>query len=127
MLAAGPRGESSLRDIREDSIDRHIRPYLDRDDMVSTVMSTFVSSTVHCARCHNHKFDPFTQKEYYSLQAVFAGVDRVDRPYDADPKVHATRQALLKKKTELDIGRNRPALLAAKVQAEVAAWEKEVG
>src|SRR5205823_1874189 len=37
------------------------------------------STTVHCARCHNHKFDPISQKEYYQLQAVFAGVERGDR------------------------------------------------
>ncbi len=45
-------------------------------------MSTFVSLTVHCARCHDHKFDPIPQRDYYRLQAVFAGVDRGDRPYD---------------------------------------------
>ena len=44
FLAAGPWDESSLRDIREDSIDRQIGHYLDRDDMVTTVMSTFVST-----------------------------------------------------------------------------------
>ena len=73
MIAAGPWDESSLRDIRDDSIDRQIGHYIDRDDMVSTVMSSFVSMTVHCARCHDHKFDPITQDDYYSLQAVFAG------------------------------------------------------
>jgi len=46
MIAAGPWDESSLRDIREDSIDRQIGRYLDRDDMVTTTMSTFVSSGV---------------------------------------------------------------------------------
>ena len=40
FLAAGPWDESSLRDIREDSIDREAGHYLDRDDMVTTVMST---------------------------------------------------------------------------------------
>ena len=45
-------------------------------------MSTFSSLTVHCARCHDHKFDPIPQRDYYRLQAVFAGVDRGDRPYD---------------------------------------------
>ena len=87
MLAAGPWDESSLRDIRDDSIDRQIGHYIDRDDMVSTVMSTFVSATVHCARCHDHKFDPITQEDYYSLQAVFAGVDKAERAYDTDPAV----------------------------------------
>ena len=66
MLAAGPWDESSLRDIRDDSIDRLIGYYIDRDDMVTTVMSTFVSATVHCARCHDHKFDPISQEDYYS-------------------------------------------------------------
>ena len=41
FLAAGPWDESSLRDIREDSIDREIGRYLDRDDIVTTVMNTF--------------------------------------------------------------------------------------
>ena len=40
--------------------------------MVADTIGTFISLTVHCARCHNHKFDPITQEDYYSLQAVFA-------------------------------------------------------
>jgi Protein of unknown function (DUF1553)/Protein of unknown function (DUF1549)/Planctomycete cytochrome C len=94
MLAAGPWDESSLRDIRADSIDRQIGHYIDRDDMVTTVMSTFVSATVHCARCHDHKFDPISQDDYYSLQAVFAGVDKAERGYDADKAVDRLRQSL---------------------------------
>src|SRR5439155_15489872 len=76
FLATGPRDESSLRDIREDSIDREVARYLDRDDIVTTVMNTFVTTTVHCARCHDHKFDPIAQEQYYSLQAVFAATDK---------------------------------------------------
>ena len=94
MLAAGPWDESSLRDIRDDSIDRQIGHYMDRDDMVSTVMSTFVSSTAGCARCHDHKFDPISQDDYYSLQAVFAGVDKAERPYDTDASVSRLRRSL---------------------------------
>jgi hypothetical protein len=94
MIAAGPWDESSLRDIREDSIDREVGHYLDRDDMVSTVMSTFVSTTVHCARCHDHKFDPISQEDYYGLQSVFAGVERANRRYDTDPQIGLYRRAL---------------------------------
>ena len=94
MLAAGPWDESSLRDIRDDSIDRQIGHYMDRDDMVSTVMSTFVSSTAGCARCHDHKFDPISQEDYYSLQAVFAGVDKAERPYDTNASVSRLRRSL---------------------------------
>jgi hypothetical protein len=48
-------------------------------DMVSTTGTAFMGLTIGCARCHNHKFDPITQKDYYALQAVFAGVTHGDR------------------------------------------------
>jgi hypothetical protein len=127
LLATGPWDESSLRDIREDTIDRQIARYLDRDDMITTVMSTFASTTVHCARCHEHKFDPIPQKEYYALQAVFAGVDKAERPYDPDPRVAARRRKLRQEKARLEKLRHTAdtSLLTKSVQAEVAAWEKK--
>lgn len=128
FIAAGPWDESSLRDIREDTLDRQIGRYLDRDDMVATTMSTFVSSTVHCARCHDHKFDSVSQREYYNLQAVFAGVDRAERMFDPDPAVHARRQALLRDRRSLE--RREPqflaSLLQASVQEEVRRWERKL-
>src|SRR5262245_7765871 len=41
------------------------------DDLVTTTSLTFMGLTVGCARCHNHKFDPIAQKDYYRMQAVF--------------------------------------------------------
>ncbi|MEO6751635.1 MAG: DUF1549 domain-containing protein, partial [Chthoniobacteraceae bacterium] len=43
-------------------------------DMVNTTGTAFLGLTMGCARCHNHKFDPILQKDYYAMQAVFAGV-----------------------------------------------------
>ena len=123
FIAAGPWDESSLRDIREDTIDRQVGRYLDRDDMVTTVMQTFVGTTVQCARCHDHKFDPISQRDYYALQAVFAGVDRANRVYDADPAVHGRRQALTRDRKRVARG-DREILLAANTQREVAEWER---
>ena len=48
-------------------------------DMVSTTGSTFLGLTVGCARCHNHKFDPISQVDYYAMRAVFAGVQHGER------------------------------------------------
>ncbi len=48
-------------------------------DMVNTTGTAFMGLTVGCARCHNHKFDPILQKDYYSMQAVFAGVNHGER------------------------------------------------
>src|SRR5262249_14772560 len=107
FLATGPWDESSLRDIREDSIDRQIARYLDRDDILTTVTSTFLSTTVHCARCHDHKFDPVPMKDYYSLQAVFAGVDKAERTFDADPRIAAERKRLAREKQQLQASRGR--------------------
>lgn len=66
--------------------------YLDRDDMVTQTMSAFTSTTVNCARCHAHKFDPIPQEDYFALQAVFAGVTKGDIAYDADPAVARQRR-----------------------------------
>ncbi|MAF22237.1 MAG: hypothetical protein CMP26_06525 [Roseibacillus sp.] len=43
-------------------------------DMINTTGTAFLGMTIGCARCHNHKFDPIRQKDYYAMQAVFAGV-----------------------------------------------------
>src|SRR5262249_43063208 len=101
FLAAGPWDFVGHVELRESTLDKAITRNLDRDDMVRTVMNTFVSLTVQCARCHDHKFDPIMQEEYYSLQAVFAAVDRADRPYDADPAITRRRLALQQKQQEL--------------------------
>ena len=52
-------------------------------DMVSTTSTAFVGLTAGCARCHDHKFDPVTQKDFYALEAVFAGVEHGERPLRA--------------------------------------------
>lgn len=66
--------------------------YLDRDDLVTQTTSAFVSTTASCARCHNHKFDPIPQQDYYALQAVFSGVVKGDRAFDATPAQQRDRE-----------------------------------
>ncbi len=95
FIAAGPWDYVGQAELREGTTDKKITRLLDRDDMVMTTMSAFASITVHCARCHNHKFDPIPQEDYYSLQAVFAGVDRAERPFDNDPILYRRRLPLL--------------------------------
>ncbi len=53
-------------------------------DMINTAGTAFLGLTLGCARCHNHKFDPITQTDYYALQAVFAGVQHGERPLPPD-------------------------------------------
>jgi mono/diheme cytochrome c family protein len=122
FLSAGPWDESSLMSIADDTTDKKIAQMLDRDDMLSTTISTFVSATVHCARCHNHKFDPISQADYYSLQAVFAGVDRAERPFGPDAKSHVRRASLSRRQQEIDTATSEELLACA---AEVAAIEQK--
>jgi hypothetical protein len=125
FLSAGPWDESSLMCIVDDTMDKKNAQVLDRDDMLVTALNTFASSTVQCARCHDHKFDPISQADYYSLQAVFAGVDRAERPYDPDPKVNARRHELLARKKLLESEAAARELRSPGVERQVAEWEQQ--
>jgi hypothetical protein len=50
------------------------------EDVVGTVCQTFLGLTVNCARCHDHKFDPIPQRDYYRIKAAFEGVYHGERP-----------------------------------------------
>ncbi|HEX2474972.1 MAG TPA: DUF1553 domain-containing protein, partial [Lacipirellulaceae bacterium] len=128
FLAAGPWDESSLRDIMEDTVDRQLARYVDRDDMLSTVINTVVSLTVQCARCHDHKFDAISQKDYYALQAVFSGVERAHRAVDVSAEVGKKRRDLLARKQALESGAESLAslLTSAETPRDVEEWEQNL-
>ncbi len=50
------------------------------DDMIGTIGRGVLGLTVQCARCHDHKFDPITQRDYYRIQASLFGYVEVDHP-----------------------------------------------
>jgi cytochrome c553 len=67
-------------------------------DMVGTTGSAFLGLTVGCARCHDHKFDPIPQTDYYRLKGVFAGVEHGERPIiPPDNDARLARVAALKR------------------------------
>lgn len=107
FIAAGPWDFIGHAEVPESKTDGKIARNLDRDDMVTTTMNTFCSLTVQCARCHNHKFDPVTQTDYYRLQAVFAALDRADRMFDANPDIGRKRQLLLAEQRRLKAEQQR--------------------
>jgi hypothetical protein len=62
----------------------YVRNVVDRVETTSTV---YMGLTLGCAVCHDHKFDPFTQKDFYQLFAFFNNLD--DKPLDGNRKDHA--------------------------------------
>ena len=60
-------------EVREDNLESRKLQYEWLTDAVDTTGSAFMGLTFKCARCHDHKFDPLPEKDYYRLQAVFAG------------------------------------------------------
>ena len=73
FLRSGPRVNFREKDNPERRHD-----YL--DDMLATIGRGVLGMTVHCARCHDHKFDPILQKDYYSMQASIYGYVEIDYP-----------------------------------------------
>ncbi|MEY5006570.1 MAG: hypothetical protein RI969_1658 [Verrucomicrobiota bacterium] len=63
------RDEASKRLARQDAL----------DEIVNNVGQTFLGLSIGCARCHDHKFDPISAKDYYAMQALVAGVEYDDR------------------------------------------------
>jgi mono/diheme cytochrome c family protein len=84
-------------------------------DMVNTTGTAFLGLTMGCARCHNHKFDPILQKDYYAMQAVFAGVNHGERPLRektdaaAQKKLAELKADAAAKNAELDALRKKAA------------------
>ena len=96
FLAAGPWDFIGHAEVPESKIDGKVARNLDRDDMVSNVFNTFCAVTIQCARCHEHKGDPIGQEHYYSLQSIFAAVDKADRKYGNDVATEKKRSDLEK-------------------------------
>jgi hypothetical protein len=64
-------------------------------EMTNIIGSAFLGVTLGCARCHDHKFDPFRQKDYYRMQAFFAATQQKDVPLS-----NVEQQATWKQKTD---------------------------
>lgn len=60
-------------------------------EKVDTVSQTFLGLTVACARCHDHKFDPITMRDYYSMAGVFASVQMLNLRPDGRPEDDKTK------------------------------------
>lgn len=72
-------------------------------EMTHGVANVFLGLTVGCARCHNHKFDPILQADYYRLQAIFAGTELKDVPLEPKEKIEAYEAAVKAVKAKMKV------------------------
>ena len=85
VLLPGQIGKdaASIRLARQDAL----------DEIVNNIGQSFLGLSIGCARCHDHKFDPVTSIDYYSMQAMVAGVDYDDREWRSVETSNKKRRA----------------------------------
>ncbi len=98
-------------------------------DRVNTTMSVWLGTTIACAQCHNHKYDPFSQKEFYQLYAIFNNTEDANGGNDAPTvQVPAIGQEHLVPEltTKLNAAKTKLDVETKKIAAGLAEWEKTV-
>ena len=98
FLVAGPHDTVGIRNPAGEAQKRanHL------DDMIMGTASAFLGLSVHCARCHDHKFDPIRTTDYYRMQSAFAGVWHGERIWDEPDRVAAASQAAAPLEDEIE-------------------------
>jgi hypothetical protein len=103
------------------------------DDMTTVTGQAFLGLTYGCARCHNHKYDPILQKDYYRMQAFFANTVAGDGPLPIkDPAAHQKyeeQKAIYDEKTKdirAEMAKIIEPLRASRMESGIKTFEDEV-
>ena len=122
FLVAGPwdqagAGASSLSirtKVREDEL----------EEMLGTVGQTFLGLTINCARCHDHKFDPLSARDYYRMKAIFDGVYHGDRLLFAPAELKTRQEEIAKHQARIEELQRRIVEIEKRGRAKVTRKEE---
>ena len=112
FLAIGAKGHNN-RDRRQFTLDMV-------DEQIDAVSQSMLGLTLACARCHDHKFDPVTQRDYYALAGIFLSSDTL---YGTHQQLQNNNPSTL---IELDRDAGLPSALAKISPAEVAQLKQQL-
>ncbi len=105
----------------EGGVDEGEQRWLRLCDMVATTSQTWLGETIQCATCHNHKYDPILQKDFYSFLAFFETADTPNQ--ELRPALNKTRSELRAQIADLQkaidaLPKNSPDLVGKKVELQ---------
>jgi hypothetical protein len=103
----------------EDGVDQYEARWQTLVDRVDTTSTVWLGSTLACAQCHDHKFDPFTQKDFYRFFAFFEGGD-----YALEGDASVSNQKIVEPR--LDMPTPEQKARRAEIEAQAADLKKEI-
>jgi hypothetical protein len=118
----------------EGGVDKEEEFWQNLVDRVGTTSTVWLGATLGCAQCHNHKFDPFTQKEFYQFMAFFNNGEKNAVDYGdtsqkwVEPKLDlpTPEQQIARKKLQDEIKRIEQKIKTADLEHEQADWERGI-
>src|SRR5437667_7910541 len=114
FLRAGPRVHFREKDTPERRFD-----YL--DDVMATIGRGVLGLTIQCARCHNHKFDPIPQKDYYALQAAIFGYVETTYPLVSKEEAEADNKKIAEIDAQIKLFREQVSKIDAPYREKLKA------
>lgn len=98
------------------------------EDIVGTLGQTFLGITIHCSRCHDHKFDPITQTDYYRMACALEGVRHGERDVTGlTAQTLETRRAVGALARQIQDGEDRLIPRPAESIAPLLRWDFDLG
>jgi mono/diheme cytochrome c family protein len=120
----------------EGGVDREESHFEVLVDRVNTTATVWLGSTLGCAQCHNHKYDPFTHKEYYQMMAFFTRTAKEEQRYGEtlrkwrEPQLDLATPEQDKKREELNTRikqiEEKLKTSTPELEREQASWEKDL-